>query len=515
MAYQPIRWDNVPGSSLSEASRPLDAAARAFDMGFGAVRGVLDQRSAIQDQNFAAGVKNNTNEVMNRLMGADSVDAFNAAKQGLGATLDGYGASIDQQAIRNFADQRGSVLQDRAIKTIDFNHKTLDEAQAKDRDRIAGMLNSGDKTQIDAAMKELPNMDLRVKADLYKNGNEAQRQLIERAHVDQEHDWKGQLNAANIQRMKDESAIGYGNLSVNRGQLGVAQRNATVNEANAMMLLDQRLEDRDAKYRQEYANTFKNEAGSLAGQAVIDDAISNIKDPNDQKQARVAAAEIIKSNPKSSTNAVVASIKGIDASWALDILERSAAARNAAKMNASGAGAQDAAYAEELRKTLAAKIATNQGRRDALSSGGLGLGDRGTGAVVPASAPTAATVPNPFDGAQSLANAAQAAAPANATDAPVAAQAQAGNPVAAPRHMSIQEQVLAAQADQKARNNMIADHERLQAAQELQAKTQRQLADAQRAVEAINAVTDKNPNKAPLLERAKAERDRLKALLGN
>jgi hypothetical protein len=429
MGYQPIRWDNVPGSSLSEASRPLDAAARAFDMGFGAIHNVLDQRSAIQDSNFQAGRTNATNEVMNRLMSADSVDAFKQAKQNLGATLDSYGAGIDQQAIRNFADQRGNVLQDRAIKDIAYNHAMLDETQAKDRDRIAGMLASGDKTQIDAAMKELPSMDLRVKADLYRNGNDAQRQLIDRAHADQEHDWKGQMNAASITHMANDSSIGFMNARSNQEQVKIAGRNASVNEANAMLALDDHLEARDAKYRTEYANTFKNKADSLVGQAVIDDAVASIKDPADQKQARIAASEILKKNPGITTNAVIASIKGIDQSWTLGILERSAAARNAAKLAANGTGAEDAKYAEELRKTLSAKIAANQVRRDGLTTGGLGLGDPGTGASTPAvrSVGAGTLVANPFGDAQSLNNPAQPAAPAvgapSATAAPVQAPA--------------------------------------------------------------------------------------------
>lgn len=123
----PITWQNINGPSLAEASRPLDSAVRAFDFGFSGLRSVLDQRNQIDDQNFQTTIKNNTNKELNRLTGIEDIGAFKAAKTSLGQALDGYGATIDQDRLRQFADQRVSVLQQRQKQALEFDHMMKNE----------------------------------------------------------------------------------------------------------------------------------------------------------------------------------------------------------------------------------------------------------------------------------------------------------------------------------------------------------------------------------------------------
>jgi hypothetical protein len=528
----PITWQNINGPSLSEASRPLDSAARAFDMGFGALRQTLDQHNQIDSQNFQTGIKNNTNTVLNKLMGIEDIDAFKAAKQGLGATLDGYGAGIDQDRIRQFADQRVSTLQDRAVKDIGYQHTVLDEAQAKDRDRIAGMIASGDKTMIEAAMKELPNMDLRVKADLYRNGNDAARQIIDRAHADESHTWAGQMNRAQISHMANQDVVARGQLGVAQGQLGVSKGQLAIQQAQAMSALDDKLTQRELDLRNKRAATFANDASSQAGQERIEDTLKAIEDPKDRKQARLALAQAQLKYPNAPTSVLQQVARGIDADYAMDYFVRSGAVSDVGKAMKNYDASGEAKNALEQRTQLDALIAGTQARRNkipALFGGtGTGAGDveiSGTAAdpKITTKAGTGTSLSTPAQ-EQAAKAALSRAAPPSADDsdvAPTGAKPVTTLPLTsdelatkARNRMSIADQVRLAQQDQQANNRSIEVRMRNEELAKAKATLERQLATNQLQIEAYSKVPKNNPNGALLLQRAQLARQELLKQLG-
>jgi hypothetical protein len=125
----PIRWDNIRGPSLAEASRPLDAATATFNGAFDRLGGVLAQREAIDAANWQNTKTNNTNAFLDTVAKYRTPEELQAA-QASGA-LDqlraGFGNQIDAGAVRGAADAR--VLQTMQMKQqqIGYEHAMADE----------------------------------------------------------------------------------------------------------------------------------------------------------------------------------------------------------------------------------------------------------------------------------------------------------------------------------------------------------------------------------------------------
>lgn len=151
----PIRWDNVNGGGLSEASRPLDSAANLFQNAFSGLQDALKEREAIDAANQQNTVKNNTTAYLDAVANLGNPDAVRAA-QGQGGSLaelrQKFGYQIDADKVRGAADQRVAALQDMAQKDILYRHSQLDEATSKDVQAFQMARMKGDKAGMDAAM---------------------------------------------------------------------------------------------------------------------------------------------------------------------------------------------------------------------------------------------------------------------------------------------------------------------------------------------------------------------------
>lgn len=125
----PITWYNVNAPSLADASRPLDAAGNSLKDGFAALNQVLKQPEATAQANWDQTKTNNTNAALNQIMGYANPEAYAAAQKAgaIQSLLSSAGAQIDANAVRQAADQRMSVLQDRAAKDINYNNMVVDE----------------------------------------------------------------------------------------------------------------------------------------------------------------------------------------------------------------------------------------------------------------------------------------------------------------------------------------------------------------------------------------------------
>ncbi len=152
----PIRWDNVNGASLSEASRPLESAQRSFLGAFDTIGNTLQQRQTIEDSNWQNAKSNNTNSFLDAISKYRSPEALKAAQDSgeLDQLRAGFGNQIDQTAARNAAEQRMATLQQDAKTALEYNHMATDERTAPVLDRYRQAVLANDKAAADAAQQD-------------------------------------------------------------------------------------------------------------------------------------------------------------------------------------------------------------------------------------------------------------------------------------------------------------------------------------------------------------------------
>lgn len=181
---KPITWQNVNGPSLTEAAAPLAAAQRSFDTAFSRVGDELVRRQTTQDANYAQGKINNTEAFLAQISQYRTPDELQAAQQSgaLGNMLDGFGAQVDQAAVRQAQDLRPGVLQERVLRENQFTDNQLDREQAPTRDAIMAAINGGDVLTANILMSGAPN--LRNVAPLEAARMQAQRNAVLAARGD-------------------------------------------------------------------------------------------------------------------------------------------------------------------------------------------------------------------------------------------------------------------------------------------------------------------------------------------
>jgi len=121
-----ITWRNVGATaSPSGVGDLMTGAHESITRGFDALGKVLEQRKATEAANWEQGKENNLNTIMNAAMAYEDPEALAASMQGgkFREMLEGYGAQVDQEKVRNFLDTRGGVLQERVLANQEFGDK--------------------------------------------------------------------------------------------------------------------------------------------------------------------------------------------------------------------------------------------------------------------------------------------------------------------------------------------------------------------------------------------------------
>lgn len=309
----PITWQNINGPSLAEASRPLDGAARAFDMGFGALRNVLDQRNQIDSQNWQQGKINNTNTILDQVAGLTTVDAARQAQADnlVGKLKANMGAQVDSGAIRGALEQRVTGLMNQEKQGIEFNRLMADERSMPFMQAFKTASLRGDAVAMKAAEAAYAQAGGRNLSDLVAFNDNRLQQMTERERASDKHRWDGQLTDSRLKSDQVGRTTALGNLKIN--------------QANAMAIQQERIENRMTKLREEYAETFGMNASSSKGMATVMKAIEGLDDENDRRQARLAYAEGMKKNPNATTESAIRGVLGMDTSWYTpDALDRGA-----------------------------------------------------------------------------------------------------------------------------------------------------------------------------------------------
>jgi len=180
---QPIRWDNINGAGLSEASRPLESAQRSFLGAFNTLGDTFAQREAIDTANVANERVNNTNAFLDAISKYRSPEELRAA-QAAGGALDQlrsqFGTRIDANAVRGAADARVAALQGQAQQEIAYNHMMTDERVAPILDQYKAALLAGDSQKaaaLDAQYQQLGGRDL---ATLKAAADNRAQELVQR-----------------------------------------------------------------------------------------------------------------------------------------------------------------------------------------------------------------------------------------------------------------------------------------------------------------------------------------------
>lgn len=328
----PITWQNVNGASLSDASRPLEAAQRSFNGAFEGLQGVVKDHEAIDAANMGVQRTNNTQSYLDKVAELGKTpEALQAAiANGDIARLHAsYGANIDHAATRGAAEALLNTRYAQSKAATEFGHFQADEKAAPLMEAYKTAALKGDKAAMDAIHGQYLAAGGRQQSQLDAFGINTAEQAAERLRAAGKYTREGVMQDATIKNQE--------------GMLGVAQKNAATNAAGVdlqrtdlNMRLQENLDNRAAKLRTELGALSDAAASSAGGSQRIFDEIAKIKDPGTQNNARLAAAKLI-ATPGMTTGAAIASVMGIDPTrwWKLESIQRGEVQASAKAINAT------------------------------------------------------------------------------------------------------------------------------------------------------------------------------------
>lgn len=134
----PITWQNVTSNVGAGVGNFMDSARQGINDGFGAFNKVLAQRQAEQNANWDNQAKNNTQALYDALSQAKTPEEYQAmqASPEFQAQKQAMGMQYDQAKIREFGDNRNTVLQQRVLANDAFANNQTDLAQKPEIERL-------------------------------------------------------------------------------------------------------------------------------------------------------------------------------------------------------------------------------------------------------------------------------------------------------------------------------------------------------------------------------------------
>ena len=250
-----ITWRNVDGPSLSEASRPLESAARLIDNAFTRVGNVLDRQTQVGMDNWDQIKENNTQDFLNRVYSAQGAEGFKALQDSgeLDRMLAANGAQIDRAAARSAMDGRLATLQQRDVAGINFRNTMLDDAQAAEVREI-GLLTLTDPAAAQARLAANPN--LRAAVQLAQGIDNRQQELKNRVWNEQKQTWEAAEEAQRVitrplevKKLNSDlqtAGVARAYKSALTGQVNAeteAKRNAAMGDGPLRAVIDKRYEE--------------------------------------------------------------------------------------------------------------------------------------------------------------------------------------------------------------------------------------------------------------------------------
>lgn len=123
-----ITWRNVEGRSLAEAAVPLREAGDLMEKGLGTFDRMLQQRNAVQSNNWDAGKINNTNELKLLLASAKTPEELAALEGQINEKAAGYNGQVDADVLRTGMRDQLTTL--RTQGTADHAYQKTQREQA-------------------------------------------------------------------------------------------------------------------------------------------------------------------------------------------------------------------------------------------------------------------------------------------------------------------------------------------------------------------------------------------------
>jgi hypothetical protein len=306
----PITWQNIHGASLAEALRPLEGAQRSFNGAFDQLGALLQQREAIDAGNMATVRKNNTESYLNQVaeLGKTPQALQKAIETGaLEKIRSGFGNAIDHGATRGAAEALLDTRYKQVTAANSFTDTERDRVEFGLKDQIKGLIAQGKTKEADALLEQ---NTLRSEADLYQGVDSRKQVDVERDRAMTDFTRKGEKHDMDIKVSKKSLDVSNAQISHMRNQDSMARDTLGLAKQRFDQETDDRLLDRATKLRQEYGGLVDNAASSTNGSEAIYNAISRIKDPDAQNNARMAAAKLI-GTPGMTTGAAISAVMGI------------------------------------------------------------------------------------------------------------------------------------------------------------------------------------------------------------
>lgn len=257
----PITWRNVSGGGGGQgaAVNMFDSAQRSTNAGFNKISDLLSGLEQRGEANWNQTKDNNTNAFKDMLAGAKSVDELAALEASGQLSAGNFGAQIDQDVLRDGADNRKDYLRDVFVKQQEFENT---ERIAKDapfldslKTSVAGMdfTKAGNVEQAKALISEAIANGMSE-----KSGLEALEYLTGEDRGDKTFDINMQKGKASIAASQSSTAYNSQRMNQDRTLFGQSQEAYRDNKA--------------AKERLEFGADIGHAIGTEIGSMFVGDA---------------------------------------------------------------------------------------------------------------------------------------------------------------------------------------------------------------------------------------------------
>jgi hypothetical protein len=211
----PITWQNVNGPSPAQASAPLSSASQTFNDAFASLRGVLQEREAVDNANWQNQKANNTTSFLDTVAAKyKTPEALAAAQQSgeLDQLRQSFGTQIDADKVRGAADARMVALQQQAREGLAYQHMMTDERVAPILDKYKAAIlkpGGGGNDEAQALQAEYAKLGGRNLADLSKAADDRGWQINERGMALDKHGMDLRVGQSTIdhQRATEQTSL--------------------------------------------------------------------------------------------------------------------------------------------------------------------------------------------------------------------------------------------------------------------------------------------------------------------
>lgn len=201
----PITWQNVTGPSLAQAGIPLESAQKSFTSASDIFNNLIKKQEDTDKANWEQGKINTTENLLNKIAAAKTVNDFNALQQSgqIENEMANAGAQVDRAAIRNALDGRLTTLQGRDKEAWAFQNALLTHQDEPKVNEAKGLLAQG---KVEQAKGIIASLSPQGQAQMYGEADARERLQIDRMRQDKEFNWKTERHPLEIAQLNAQIA---------------------------------------------------------------------------------------------------------------------------------------------------------------------------------------------------------------------------------------------------------------------------------------------------------------------